>query len=283
VDRALRAKRDGDPSMEGPLVSVLRAGVLVDLAAQSMRQEPSDSSAPDRYRVAVLVRAGEATVPEEAACDAVAYRVTLGAEGEVLDVGRQTKQWPTAIRRAITIRDGKCTFPGCDRPPSWADVHHRIPWEEGGDTSVDDGALLRLSRSDGTIYTIERWQTHPLGCHRRRIPDRDCFEGILVRLVTGCSWDVVGRLGKGGDTTLRRRRDEWVHAGGPSHISQHRQGGQEQLSQARDRVGTASRHQWHRRCCQATSPARETSRSPHHRMRRTRGGTCPTELVEDLA
>lgn len=55
--------------------------------------------------------------------------------------------------------------------------------------------------------------THPLGCHRRRIPDRVCFEGILVRLVTGCSWDVAGRLGKGGETTLRNRRDEWLRAG----------------------------------------------------------------------
>ena len=54
---------------------------------------------------------------------------------------------------------------------------------------------------------------HPLGCHRRRVPDRECFEAILFRLVTGCSWDVVGRLGKGGETTLRRRRDEWVKAG----------------------------------------------------------------------
>jgi transposase len=54
---------------------------------------------------------------------------------------------------------------------------------------------------------------HPLGCHRHRIPDRDCFEAILFRLVTGCSWDVVGRLGKGGETTLRARRDEWVRAG----------------------------------------------------------------------
>ena len=55
---------------------------------------------------------------------------------------------------------------------------------------------------------------HPLGCHRRRIPDRDCFEAILFRLVTGCSWDVAGRLGKGGETTLRSRRDQWVRAGG---------------------------------------------------------------------
>ena len=54
---------------------------------------------------------------------------------------------------------------------------------------------------------------HPLGCHRGRISDRDCFEAILFRLVTGCSWDVAGRLGRGSETTLRRRRDEWVAAG----------------------------------------------------------------------
>ena len=55
--------------------------------------------------------------------------------------------------------------------------------------------------------------THPLGCHRRGVRDRACFEAILFRLVTGCSWDVAGRLGKGSETTLRRRRDEWLAAG----------------------------------------------------------------------
>ncbi len=59
----------------------------------------------------------------------------------------------------------------------------------------------------------ERAETHPLGCHRPRMNDRDCFEAILFRLVTGCSWDVAGRLGKGSETTLRRRRDEWLAAG----------------------------------------------------------------------
>lgn len=54
---------------------------------------------------------------------------------------------------------------------------------------------------------------HPLGCHRPRRNDRECFEAILFRLVTGCSWDVAGRLGKGSETTLRRRRDEWWQAG----------------------------------------------------------------------
>jgi len=40
-----------------------------------------------------------------------------------------------------------------------------------------------------------------------------CFEGVLRRLVTGCSWDVAGRLSGAGETTLRRRRNEWTAAG----------------------------------------------------------------------
>lgn len=50
---------------------------------------------------------------------------------------------------------------------------------------------------------------HPLGCHRPRIADRDVFEAVLFGLVTGCSWDVAGRLGKGGETTLRNRYNDW--------------------------------------------------------------------------
>ena len=54
---------------------------------------------------------------------------------------------------------------------------------------------------------------HPLGCHRLRIPDRDCFDGILARLVTGCCWDVAARLCRASETTLRGRRTEWLTAG----------------------------------------------------------------------
>jgi transposase len=57
--------------------------------------------------------------------------------------------------------------------------------------------------------------SHPLGCHRARIPDRVCFRGILIRLVVGCSWEDTGRLldGAVSDITLRARLDEWTAAG----------------------------------------------------------------------
>jgi transposase len=58
-------------------------------------------------------------------------------------------------------------------------------------------------------------ETHPLGCHRPRAPNRDCFEVMLVRLVTGCAWEDAERLcgNKVSDTTVRARRDEWEAAG----------------------------------------------------------------------
>ncbi len=58
-------------------------------------------------------------------------------------------------------------------------------------------------------------ETHPLGCHRPRAGDRDCFEVMLVRLATGCSWEDAERLCgyKVSDTTARARRDEWIAAG----------------------------------------------------------------------
>jgi len=62
---------------------------------------------------------------------------------------------------------------------------------------------------------LPRPPEHPLGCHRPRVPDRLCFWGILIRLVTGSSWvDIEAILEhRVSDTTLRARRDEWIAAG----------------------------------------------------------------------
>jgi transposase len=56
---------------------------------------------------------------------------------------------------------------------------------------------------------------HPLGCHRRRAPDRLIMRGLLWRLVTGSSWETIEVLldHEVSDTTLRARRDEWIDAG----------------------------------------------------------------------
>ncbi|MEX2550985.1 MAG: DUF222 domain-containing protein, partial [Nitriliruptoraceae bacterium] len=87
-------------------------------------------------------------------CDAdVRWILTRGAT-EVLDVGRTTRRWTRAQRRALVVRDGGCRGPGCDRPPAWCDAHHVRWWTQDGPTSLDNGLLLcrrhhRLVHDDG--------------------------------------------------------------------------------------------------------------------------------------
>jgi transposase len=58
----------------------------------------------------------------------------------------------------------------------------------------------------------ERKVDHPLGCHRRRIPDQLVFEKLLQILVFGCAyWRIADESCSA--TPLRRRRDEWIEAG----------------------------------------------------------------------
>ena len=53
---------------------------------------------------------------------------------------------------------------------------------------------------------------HPLGCHRRRIPDRLVFDKLIQVLVFGCGYRRIADH-SGSATTLRRRRDEWITLG----------------------------------------------------------------------
>ena len=74
-------------------------------------------------------------------------------------------------------------------------------------------------------------RSHPLGCHRPRVPDRLCFRGILIRLVTGASWvDIEAILEhQVSDTTLRARRDEWIAAGVFDAIAEEAIGGYDRV------------------------------------------------------
>ncbi len=54
--------------------------------------------------------------------------------------------------------------------------------------------------------------THPLGCHRPRIPDRAVFEQVVTALVHGSGYERVASPGCS-DRTIRRRVREWADAG----------------------------------------------------------------------
>jgi transposase len=54
--------------------------------------------------------------------------------------------------------------------------------------------------------------SHPLGCHRRRVPERVVFDHVLAALVHGSGYERIATPGCS-DRTIRRRLHEWAAAG----------------------------------------------------------------------
>ena len=55
--------------------------------------------------------------------------------------------------------------------------------------------------------------SHPLGCHRPRVPDRDAMNAILLVLRTGMQWNALAATGICSCSSAYRRFREWAEAG----------------------------------------------------------------------
>jgi hypothetical protein len=136
-----------------------RADALVEVCRIAMACGELPDNGGDRPQVVVTVNldtlrsqvgAGmfddgsplSATAARRLACDAAILPAVLGSAGQVLDVGQQRRLFTGPLRRALILRDRGCAFPGCDRPPRWADGHHIVHWADGGPTSLANAVLL---------------------------------------------------------------------------------------------------------------------------------------------
>lgn len=75
-------------------------------------------------------------------CDGEIQRLVLSPQSQPLDIGRATRVVPPHLRTALEIRDRGCVMPGCRRPPSWCEAHHIQHWSKGGETALQNLALL---------------------------------------------------------------------------------------------------------------------------------------------
>jgi hypothetical protein len=122
----------------------------------------------DRYMLHLVVHEGqtqtldgspvEDSVAGRIACDASSVVHLVGRGGEPLALGRRTREWSIAQRRAIMVRDGgTCRWPGCTHH-QYIDIHHHHWWSRGGLTNIDNGYAAcgyhhHLIHTDG--FTVE--------------------------------------------------------------------------------------------------------------------------------
>ena len=136
-----------------------RADALGLLAESALAADLERGTAGDRYQVVVHVDAetlnanggtGQSALEDgirvsaetsrRIGCDAAKVTMHHDRDGTVLDVGRKTRTIPPAIRRALSTRDRRCRFPGCDS--RCCDAHHVRHWADGGATRLNNLLLL---------------------------------------------------------------------------------------------------------------------------------------------
>ena len=75
-------------------------------------------------------------------CDGSITPVVIDEHGMPLNMGRTKRVSPPHLRKAVELRDQACVFAGCAAPKYWCDVHHLQHWIFGGETSLENSALL---------------------------------------------------------------------------------------------------------------------------------------------
>ena len=163
--------------------ATLRALALVELLRTAIGAEPDTGTTP-RAEVTLIAHdrqtcAADGTpLPQTAidvwGCDPAVWGVLIDKMGIPIDVGHRNRLATTAQRHAIAIRDAGCTFPGCDAPINWCDLHHATPWQQGGPTDLANlVALCRhhhgVTHRTGWTMTLDHHQTPhwttPTGTH----------------------------------------------------------------------------------------------------------------------
>lgn len=144
--------RSNDQLSYDLLIDVLRAGALADAESVFGCRQPGvrlvrviddeTGAVRSEHTEDYLAPLPTAAVDQHI-CDSGTIDVTTDRLGNPLDVGREHRLFTPRQRLALAVRDGGCTWRGCDRPASYCEAHHIDEWSaDHGCTDIDRGILL---------------------------------------------------------------------------------------------------------------------------------------------
>jgi len=114
-----------------------RAHLQVTASLETLLGLPGAPAADMEFSLPISAKA-----VERIACDCAVTRIILGSDSTVIDVGRAKRTISGPQRKALKVRDGRCTWPGCDRPVSMTEGHHLVHWIHDGPGDMPNLTLL---------------------------------------------------------------------------------------------------------------------------------------------
>lgn len=136
-----------------PNVSADRPRIVVTMTEESLRRRAVEAGV---LSSGAQISAGDL---RRLCCDADLMPVVLGSKSQALDVGQEHRLVTSAIRKALSLRDGGCLFPSCSVTDAQCEAHHVIPWWAGGATALEN--LVLLCRYHHSVVEPNRHDPHP--------------------------------------------------------------------------------------------------------------------------
>ena len=175
-DLRTRAQQLGDALVQGvdnalatgqaPKLRTVKPHVIVRVDLDDL-VDPATGPAAARTWFGAQISAARA---RWLACDGNISRVVFGPDPHDLHLGRAHRVVPHQLRKAVELRDEQCVFTGCDAPSYWCDVHHLVHWIDGGETELENSALL-CERHHTKVHHGFRVEREPDGRWRTYRPD----------------------------------------------------------------------------------------------------------------
>ncbi|VXB24292.1 HNH endonuclease family protein [Arthrobacter sp. 9AX] len=148
--------RDGDSAADLGKVPPPKADVLVTVPIFALLGLTDEPALLDGY----------GPIPPSMARDLVGngagsfYRVLVDPrDGAPLEIGRTSYRLTKAMKKALQLRDGKCTFPGCNNPSLDNEADHLHPWHHGGTTGISN--LGQLCPKHHHLKHATSWKPTP--------------------------------------------------------------------------------------------------------------------------
>jgi hypothetical protein len=166
-----------DPDVIDKMISLARTATEAEGAAVGQVQAKSGALSPEAWRALrhAMARLAVDLVSGPAGVAAILRQGMLDKPYNTpslpLDIG-YSDSIPAHIRRAVLLRDKRCAWPKCGRPAVYCDVHHLRHKADGGETSIENLALVCQFHHDVCIHR-RGWQLvlHPDGTTEARSPD----------------------------------------------------------------------------------------------------------------
>ncbi|ALO67730.1 hypothetical protein AS189_16150 [Arthrobacter alpinus] len=136
-----------------PLNGGLKTQLIISCTEEDLRRADGLGTAYTTYSGPMPL-----SLFSQSLCDPEITKITYRNGQEIINAGRSQRLFTPAQRKLLFARDLGCAFPDCRAAATWCEAHHVIPWQEGGETNLNNAALL--CGAHHTLIHHSQWQAN---------------------------------------------------------------------------------------------------------------------------